>query len=156
MYNVACSYYVLHNYVYVCIFPELLSPTRIGMDFDGQYESIVCTPDNLSTVKNSLEAKFSDIECKKAGTCETTIQEPVCSNSKKKRSTGGSLTVTIGLHASVNSTGGNLNVAGLLQNNTGTIASSIECNICIKMQYHNIYIYSHMVYIQTFKVMVPL
>ncbi|XP_060568379.1 uncharacterized protein LOC132726983 [Ruditapes philippinarum] len=97
---------------------ELEPPVEMGVNFEGKYDSVPCTESNKKTVKDSLEIKLSTLDCKKAVTCETSVQEPVCTSSKKKRSTGSSMTVTVGLHAAVSSKGSTFNIAGLLQNNT--------------------------------------
>ncbi|XP_053382454.1 uncharacterized protein LOC123540032 [Mercenaria mercenaria] len=95
---------------------ELEPPVEIGVNFECKYDSIPCTANNKETIKASIETKLSALDCSKAETCETTIQEPVCTKSKKKRATRSSMTVTIGLHAPVNSKKDSFNVAGLLQN----------------------------------------
>ena len=90
------------------------------MIFEGSYDSIPCTESNKKTITDTLAIKLSTLDCKKAGTCEMPIQEPACSSSKKKRSIGSSMTVSIDLHSSSNSKGSTFNVTELFQNNTGS------------------------------------
>ena len=99
---------------------EVEPPEQMGVNFEGKYDSIPCTESNKKTITDTLAIKLANLDCNKAGMCEISIQEPVCSSSRKKVSTGSSLTVSIGLHSSVNSKGSTFNVAGLLQNNTGS------------------------------------
>lgn len=100
---------------------ELQPPVEIGVEFDGHYDSVPCTESGKTVVKDTLETKMSTLDCRKAGTCETNVNEPICTNSRRKRATGSSVTVTVGIHASVNSKADSLNVASLLQNNTGEL-----------------------------------
>ncbi|XP_060578614.1 sushi, von Willebrand factor type A, EGF and pentraxin domain-containing protein 1-like isoform X2 [Ruditapes philippinarum] len=97
---------------------ELEPPVVMGVKFEGNYDSIPCTDSNKQIVQDSIDIKLSTLGCKKTSTCETSIPEPVCINSGKKRSTGSSMKVTVRLQAAVNSKGNTFNIVGLLQNNS--------------------------------------
>jgi hypothetical protein len=100
---------------------ELEPPLQMGINFEGSFESIQCTESNKKSVKDSIANKLSSLDCKKTGTCETSIQEPVCASSRERRSTENIMTVSIGLHASVNTNGSTFDITGLLENNTGIL-----------------------------------
>lgn len=87
----------------------------MGVDFNGQYESLPCTDNNKNAVQTALSAKLDDIECVKSASCAASVAFKACGTSRKKRAADGGMTMTVSIVADVPS-GSDFDVADLMQN----------------------------------------
>jgi hypothetical protein len=84
-------------------FPEIEIPKAIGVDFEGHYTTMPCTPVNIRSLKGQLESKLSKVECLRDGICKTDVL-PKCNSSAQY------VSVVVSLKAPENYTNWGINV----------------------------------------------
>ena len=101
-----------------CPFIETQPPSSLTSNLLVSFDGLDCTEQNLQDAMYAIDAKLPSLACVDTDECVATVNTNECGqNGRKKRSA--SLSFIVNLIAEVVSDGSGLNLADVLENNTG-------------------------------------